>query len=294
MKAFFKDVYSGYSAKDIALQPTMQLTDVLCTPLFTVLYLFVAGLVASPEPDLTVFNTIQSLPPGLAYYTAMGFSITTGVVLYQHCRVVPYPTADSTEMFAVCGKIGRWIFLTRQTLCLQAIHATLTLASFHPAVVELVPTILRETHAMSTLIAGISMFVTVQYYLLVATHPDFKRDCKLWQSRGVPFTFLMHWIHTPCGVFALVDLIFIKQRTLLLTQTPPFPRLMLYLAYFVSYYLALIHVNHGATGHWPYGFLKDLGNSPIKWAAFAAKQFAVLAVFVTIALVTSNFAFVIW
>lgn len=187
---------------------------------------------------------------------------------------------------------GFRIFLTRQTLAVQAIHAAFT--AYTVLQPENVPGLLRKTHAMAVPVNGMGIFVMVQYYLLVATHPDFKAQSRLWSARGVPFKALMHWMHTPCGLLAFVDLTIVKQRTMLLEQTPAFGTLMVYYFGFVLYYVTLIHVNHALTGQWPYGMLKKLGLDPLKWIKFTVTQFMALAVFASIALATVMNAPTVW
>merc|ERR1712023_178012 len=99
------------------------------------------------------------------------------------------------------------------------------------------------------------MFVTVQYFVLVASHPDFKKQSKLWESRGVPFSALMGWCHTPCGILAFVDLLLVKDHNLLREHTPEFMQLVCFMACYVLFYLSLIHLNHLITSQWPYAIL---------------------------------------
>ena len=100
----------------------------------------------------------------------------------------------------------------------------------------------------------------------------------------------MYFVHVPCGVFGFVDLLAIKSRGNLLAQTPALQSLFGYYFLFVMSYLVLLFVNYAFTKNWPYGFMKAMGMSPIKWMSFIVVQSGVLSAFVVVAIVSMNFA----
>jgi len=278
LSAFLQNTYTGYNEKERAHASFLRKADLIGVPACGMVYLVVASHVEAPGGPAP-----QSAPLWVEVCRAL-FVGLANLVLYQHCCVAPYPLEETPEMFKVTTKVGRWIFLTRQTLCLQALHS----------VFSIIPSLQAGSHAMSVLIGGLGIFVTCQYFALVAPHPDFKASSATWGSRGVPYKELMHFLHVPCGVLACLDIMVLKQRSLLLAQTAPFTQLMgVYLVYVVLY-VALLHGNHSLMGEWPYGMMKDLGASYPKWAKFVVIQFAVLVLFVTIALAASRYAPVFW
>jgi hypothetical protein len=143
------------------------------------------------------------------------------------------------------------------------------------------------------LLGGLGLFVTSQYFVLVANHPDFLMTCNKWRDRGLPFRALMHFTHIPCGVLSLLDLAVIKNRQLLLSQTPPFHSVLCYYFVYVILYVLLLHINHALTREWPYGLMKDL-KTPLLWGQFVVVQYSVLAVFLSIAWLTAFYSPIFW
>eukprot|EP00656_Telonema_subtile_P000566 TRINITY_DN10259_c0_g1_i1.p1 TRINITY_DN10259_c0_g1~~TRINITY_DN10259_c0_g1_i1.p1 ORF type:complete len:196 (-),score=25.29 TRINITY_DN10259_c0_g1_i1:178-765(-) len=181
-------------------------------------------------------------------------------------------------MFHATKLVGRWVFLTRHTIAIQSIHAVATLiVSFGWC-----PQLCAGVHSSSIFIAGLGLFVTSQFFALVAGHPEFVEGCRYWADKGVPFRSLMYFMHLPCGVFALVDILVIKQRHFLAEHSPQLTHLLAYYLCYVVVYLVIVHVNHAYTNAWPYGFMKDL-TTPGKWVKFTVVQFTILAVFVSTA-----------
>ena len=103
----------------------------------------------------------------------------------------------------------------------------------------------------------------------------------------------MHFIHIPCGFLALLDLAVIKNRQLLLSQTPPFKSITLIYFAYVIFYLLVVHVNHAHTSQWPYGFMKEL-KTPLLWCRFVVVQSCILVVFLSIAVLTAFYSPVFW
>ena len=90
-------------------------------------------------------------------------------VFYQHLRVLPF-ALESSDMIHACRAMGRWIFITRHTLSFQAIHAVISfLGDLGVHVVD--P---AATHSMAVMVATLGVFVTIQYFVMVVPHPDFK------------------------------------------------------------------------------------------------------------------------
>ncbi len=214
-------------------------------PVFTAAYVSIATGLAAETGSFS--DSSFTPPPVWVDALSWFFAGLASFVLYQHIFVAPFPTEDD-EMFKVTQKIGRWVFLTRQTLALQAIHGIVSLLSS-----QTFPALVKGTHATAVLLGGLGLFVTSQYFVLVANHPDFLLSCKKWRDRGLPFRALMHFTHIPCGVLSLLDLAVIKNRQLLLSQTPPFHSVLCYYFVYVILYVLLLHINHALTTEWPYG-----------------------------------------
>ena len=87
------------------------------------------------------------------------------------------------EAFQVMQLLGRWIYLTRITLAAQAVHSVATLA----VVMGSAPQLCQGVHSVAVFVSVLGMFVTSQFFLLVASHPDFHKQCLYWSERGTPY-----------------------------------------------------------------------------------------------------------
>eukprot|EP01052_Picozoa_sp_SAG31_P004358 SAG31_NODE_179_length_21090_cov_11.862871_22_plen_81_part_00 len=76
-----------------------------------------------------------------------------------------------------------------------------------------------------------------------------------------------NFLHIPCGFLAILDVMAVKDSAKLRQETFSVANLLIGYAVYTIAYLSLVHVNHLATGHWPYGILYKLGDSPTKWCA---------------------------
>lgn len=279
---FFLPSFDRYTDRERQLARYICLTDLLVSPLVGLVYLGLAGLNGT---------ALLPTPPGPVVGCGWLAAVVAWLVLYQHSLVVPFPTEDTPEMFTVMRYTGRWVFLTRQTLCIQAVHAAMSMAALQPRSPDWLA---AGTHAMAVPVAGLAMFVTCQYYLLVVPHPATKEGADKWHRQGVPWTLLMHWIHSPCLLLAVLDLLAIKHRATLDALSPSFGRLLGCYACYVLCYLTMLHGNYALVREWPYGVLRDLKGDPVKWCQFALKQFLVLAVFVCMAQAVAWFGPAVW
>jgi len=282
---FFVLKYDKYNEAEKKRHARIAFADYIGVPVWVALYIWAATRVVSFEgfdaTELTGTEISASrFDESVVIFAALTSAVIAVFMLYQHARVLPYPLAKSVEMFEVMRPIGRWIFLTRQTLATQAVHATLTWMSLRfPSMYWLrVP-----SYCMSVLVAGLGIFVTIQYFVLVAPDAHFKEDNRMWASRGVPHRAIAHMVHIPAAFLAFADILVVKNRAALLLLTPTLLELFGFYFAYVCFYLSIVHVVHKISGHWPYGFMIKLGSSVKRWVLFSAKQFVILSLFVFIA-----------
>eukprot|EP01063_Lacrimia_lanifica_P023652 TRINITY_DN3128_c0_g3_i1.p1 TRINITY_DN3128_c0_g3~~TRINITY_DN3128_c0_g3_i1.p1 ORF type:complete len:297 (+),score=73.57 TRINITY_DN3128_c0_g3_i1:77-892(+) len=261
MNLFLTRLYLPASDDERAKERRDRRIDATILPLFVVLYYAVGHALAVPgdRPDAP-----QAFWPGLvnavfACHALWGQSVVRPVGDKQRHK----------ELWQVQKCLGMWVFLTRNVLCIQAIHSVASFVS--PAV----------ANAVAVYVAGMGLFVTIQYFVLVHWNRDFVQVCKHWAERGVPYRELMFYVHLPAGFVGLSDLAFAKPRAPLEASIADYTGIVKTLLAFVAYYMTLIHVNHRLTGEWPYPFMYPLGTSVSKWAVFTAVQSSVLLVFVT-------------
>ena len=85
---------------------------------------------------------------------------------------------------------------------------------------------------------------------VVGGDKDFASECRLWKERGCDFRMIQDWIHIPAGFIAVLDLLFVKDVTILLETSVPMNEMLLYFFFFVLYYMALVHFNFSMTKQW--------------------------------------------
>ncbi|KAJ9462580.1 hypothetical protein DIPPA_10481 [Diplonema papillatum] len=264
-----------YSADEKKRATRILISDAVGIPVFTgVYYCLHAALKRVPAPAAAV-SLGQNAGAG---YAAAGVLC---LVLYQHCLVVLMPLKRDEMMWKVQGYLGRWVFLTRQVLTLQAIHSVVSV--FQPEV----------ANTMCTLVAGFGVFVTVQYFTLVHWDPDFLASVRLFKTFGVPLREQMAWQHLPAGILGLADVLCIKPREAVLAALPNTSTTASVVLVYVLLYLTLIHVNFSWTTEFPYGILRPFGSfrsNPKAWLNFAGVQTLILGSFTAAVVLLAKYA----
>jgi len=196
--------------------------------------------------------------------------------LYLETRICGALIKVSDDGFNVVkGPLGRFIWLTHQTISLVAIHSLASLLTPFLSV-----RLALGTYKMALFFDGMGCFVTVQFFALVYFTPAFSNMCGLWAARGVHCRLLEVVRHAPPLMLGFCDICFLKHRgTLLLAMPPPTMTMFLALGYGLVY-TVLIHRNHLITGDWPYSFMQAFSNSTVQWTQFVVIQSIVINAFV--------------
>jgi len=216
-------------------------------------------------------------------------AIVAVFVLYVHTFCQPYPKAEDKSFNAVAGPFGRWIYLTRQTLALQAVHFFMSFIGPFFSV-----RMTYGTYIMALFLDGLGLFVTVQFFSLVAPNAEYIKMCGVWARRGVDLKATNNLTHIPAGCLAFMDILVLKSKTLLIEATPTITVLVLVALVYVVFYLTIITVNFWVTSRWPYEFMDSLGTNLFKWARFVAAQVIIILIFVFIMVALSNFGPSAW
>ena len=156
-KDLFVHTYDRYTAKEKQLIKRTKWLDWIGMPLFIFLYIALCSTCGGGSGNDRV------RPPMKLTLLSGATTLLSLFVLYQHLRVLPYPIDNGDDMFKSLQVLGRWIFITRHTLAIQAIHQTFSLLG--DLGYDLVPR--AYTHCVSMLIAGLAAFVTIQFFVLV-------------------------------------------------------------------------------------------------------------------------------
>jgi len=175
---------------------------------------------------------------------------------------------DSEDDFNVAnGPLGRFIYLTHQTIIFVAIHSVASLLSPFLSV-----RLALGTHKVALFIDGLGCFVTVQFFTLVFFTPAFSIECGLWAARGVHYRLLEVARHVPPLMLGILDICFLKHRGTLLLAMPTIPTTMALGLSYGLVYTALVLRNRRITGCWPYTFMQAFGSSTLQWAQFVLIQ----------------------
>merc|ERR1711879_161456 len=133
-------------------------------------------------------------------------------------------------------------------------------------------------HALALWLSGPANFVTIQFFVLVWRHKDFKAACERWKGKGVPFKEAMLILHAFQLPMAVLDVLLLKDRVALLALTPSPTWLAVLFIVFIAYYLSIVFMNFKLKGVFPYGIMRDCGTSRKKWARLVGVQIGVLVV----------------
>ena len=192
-------------------------------------------------------------------------------VLYQHIFSRPTPTRDEPSVnWGVQQIFGRWVYLTRHVLTLQTWHFVFSFAWPEMA------------NTMATIIAGFSFYVTAQYFALVHFHPRFILLCKYWAGKECPLREVTVWLHIPCTLMGVFDVLYVKERQSVLTSSGGGPANMTVVCVYTAFYAAMLYYNHTRTGFWPYHVLDTIGDWK-RWAGFGVLQLCICGLLVGIA-----------
>lgn len=208
--------------------------------------------------------------------TVLGAQVVVAILgmiplhLHMHALAPPTRRGQPNRYWCLSGPLGQWIFLTRQTISLQAVHLVASLVTpFCSARLAV------GTYTLAVYIGGLATFVTIQFFALVTPNAQYQKDKEAWAAQGVYFGLINDILHTPGLFLTLADICVCKNRASLGNLTLPVQWMALLLLLYTLFYLGLISANNAITSHWPYEFLYDFkGAGP--WVKFIVVQFSVL------------------
>ena len=235
--------------------------DALGLCIILLLYTSVLGAGEDPWPDT----------PPLAVYVCQGMASAISIYnLYVEILVLPRGTKASKDDFHVTyGPLGRWVYLTHQTIGVLAIHSTVSLLALlfcrHLA---------YGTYSATPLIGAAGVFVTVQYFNLVFPEVEHKKGCEVWAERGVRFGFIDSLRHILPILVVIFD-VMAKRSEAFAAAIPSALQLLLLTMCYACGFVALTHMNYSITGFWPYSFMKTLDGR--QWLVFTLIQGSLLS-----------------
>eukprot|EP00930_Biecheleria_cincta_P004218 TRINITY_DN105116_c0_g1_i1.p1 TRINITY_DN105116_c0_g1~~TRINITY_DN105116_c0_g1_i1.p1 ORF type:complete len:266 (+),score=29.35 TRINITY_DN105116_c0_g1_i1:70-867(+) len=216
-------------------------------------------------------GTINVPLPVLLLQLAMAF--VACFVFFMHTQTLPPKQEDA--VFNASKYLGRWLFLTRHCLAFQASHMLLSVLASLCQSTHLA----RLTDGLTLVMGMLGCFVTVQYFMLVHSHPSFQEKSQTCAKWNPPYKFkeVMIFTHSFALPLALLDVCVAKDRVRLAQDCSVIATALLALFY-VVFYVMFITINRWATGEWPYAFMDDL-QTLRKWAVFIAAQTGILYAF---------------
>eukprot|EP00927_Polykrikos_kofoidii_P042204 TRINITY_DN36058_c0_g1_i1.p1 TRINITY_DN36058_c0_g1~~TRINITY_DN36058_c0_g1_i1.p1 ORF type:complete len:320 (+),score=25.57 TRINITY_DN36058_c0_g1_i1:107-961(+) len=244
-----------------------RIKDVIGLPIFVAWY-YVQALVLEQQGTLK-----STRAPLLVTVSLVVGSLVPIAVLGEQLSIPPPRQND--EQYSLMLYTGRWIFLTRHGLTLQAIHMVLSSIAAWFAI----PRLLQLTDGMTFWIGSLGCFVTVQFFALVWNHPDFKERCARLAAQNPPVNLKRKAasLHAPGLFIAVLDAWVGKSHENLSHGCSILASLGM-VGFYAVLYTCLIVLNFKMTGAWPYGVLKALTSAP-RWVAFILGQMAILTVF---------------
>lgn len=253
----------------------VQRADLIGSPFLVVWFFVLSTSTAQKDADL------PTAAPPTALLVAQGIMAFVAVMTFLY-HTQTWPTKHGDDIFNAIKYIGRWLFLTRHCLSLQAVHMTLSFyaAWTNDAYVQ------QLVYGSSLWIGGLGFFVTIQYFLLVHNNPEFVAKCKdNVRLRGffglLDFRGFMGWLHIPALPLACFDTIVAKRHSFLLEGAVSLPATAAMIVFYCCFYVGLVLCNYAATGYYPYAILKGLQTVP-KWLAFIFGQAFIMVVFCAI------------
>lgn len=256
--------WRGYSEGELRLRVHNRALDLVIVPLCGYWYLAQAAVATTADADTALSGPIWQ------HLVRLLLALVTLFVLVINVWHLPMDAFDM-ESLRVRSKMGRWIFLTKHCLVLQAWHQLFSVLA------PLSSWLSALTHGISLWVAALGWFMTVQFLLLVRNHPDFLAMCELWESRGVQYKRVAYLVHVPASMVAVLDLIIVKDATCLLA-TLSFPRTFALPCAYIGFYYLLILLNFRLTGFWPYRAMQGFGGSACApgWAVFLGAPLVML------------------
>jgi len=273
---FVRCPFNDYNLEELKVRRTMRLADLVWTPLSLLIYLCLTSAALWTLPTAAQTGAL-SWPPLAEKHAVLVVAVLSCYVLYMHMFTAPSPTQDASvdDFKGIGSPFGRWWFLTRQTIGLQAWHQALS----YFAIAMQWPNLASRTHAVALWLCGPANFVTIHFFVLVWPHPDFKASSAKWEKKSVPFREVMFMLHVWQLPIACIDVLFLKDRAAMLRLTPPVLGLAFIFVSFVAYYLGIVAANFVLKGVYPYGVMRECGTSPKKWVKLIAVQIGVLVIF---------------
>lgn len=278
--AFF--TWGKYDEAEKALHRHIRVSDYLGGLVMTVAYLLAAWC-ASGDPVV-----LPETPP-LVLFLQVCCAALGLFTIYLHIFSQPNPTKREAEIYGcLSGPCGRWIFLTRQTLALQAVHLFASLVS--PFCSRSIAT---GTYALAVYVGGQATFVTIQFFTLVFPQAEYKKACETWAARGVYFKLIGKLTHTPGLCLMIADICLCKNRNALRNLTLSVPVMMFIILGYTVLYIGQLFANNGITGHWPYSFLYKFQGA-CAWIKFVIVQYAILLALTFSVLAISRYVPPLW
>jgi hypothetical protein len=229
------------------------------------------------------FTGATPVPSAQVFGVQIFFSLCSMIALYLHLFCQPFASkVDNPEMYGcLFGFLGRFVFLTRQSIALQAIHLLFT--CFVPFLGQ---QLAAGIYTLSVFVGGWGVFVTVQFFVLVVPGEKYQKTCDMWASRGIMFKLIGQLTHIPGAFLAAADVCLLKSKKTssthfgLIQTTPSFLCIMCMCFGYTVFYISLIFMNNRGTGEWPYEFLYKFKWK--EWVKFIIGQNCVLVVFALI------------
>lgn len=157
--------WSGYNERELANQAQKRRLDRVVVPAFAAWYVLLASIVTEHDAtrQIALVEPHSPIIPGFQFVLA-----AVAVYIFMVQTVANIDPQESREAYKAQVGIGRWIYLSRHILALQAWHQVFSCASAR------YPWLTGKTHGVSIFIATLAWFHTIQYFTVVHSNSIFK------------------------------------------------------------------------------------------------------------------------
>ena len=230
---------------------------------FFVLVFAVFATVASRHQDADAAETAPAAPNGAAFAS---LAITLWALIFYDWATLPCMDPDDEDSpeaarldakwQVISGVAGHSIYYTHQTMSITAIYYTCSaLAEFTDQ-----PALRLACYSASLFVAADGVVLTLLWLRLNWLDAGWQRVRRAWETEGgcPNFGAICVAVHVPTSIFALVDVLVLRDSGLLARYTPSLGWTLRAYVYYAFVYVFVCWLNRCACGRYPYPFLVAL------------------------------------
>ena len=221
------------------------------------------AVVASRLADVASAEAAPAAPNGTAFAL---LAVTLWALIFGDWALLPCMDPDDEDSpeaarldakwQVTSGVAGHSIYYTHQTMSITAIYYTCS------AVAELTgqPALRAACYSASLFVAADGVVLTLLWLRLNWLDSGWQRVRSAWETQGgcPDFGAICVAVHVPTSLFALLDVLVLRDAGLLARHTPSLGWILRAYVYYAFVYVFVCWLNRLACGRYPYPFLVAL------------------------------------